>query len=146
MAGSFRIGLVLEPESITLLALETKDCPCGSGHEYNECCGQLISAQQVALTAEQLMRSRYTAFVIGDGDYLRRTWHPDTCPKEIGLDEQTRWLGLKVKSTTAGTASDDNGTVEFVARYKIAGRGHRLHEVSRFVRRDGQWLYLDGEY
>ena len=125
---------------------EPKVCPCGSGHDYVECCGPLISGQQVALTAEQLMRSRYTAFVIGDEGYLRSSWHPDTCPAEIGLDQQTRWLGLKVKSTTGGSASEDSGTVEFVARYKIGGRGYRLHEVSRFVRRDRQWVYLDGEH
>jgi len=92
------------------------------------------------------MRSRYTAFVIKDEAYLRKTWHPDTCPALIELDSDTRWLGLKIKSKQAGGKEDEQGVVEFVARYKVAGRGHRIHETSRFVRQNGQWLYVNGEY
>jgi len=121
-------------------------CPCGSSMAFAPCCGGLLSAERTADTAEQLMRSRYTAFVLKDEAYLGRTWHPDTCPARIELDDDTHWLGLKIKSTQAGGVDDDEGTVEFVARYKIAGRGHRLHEVSRFTRRDGQWCYVDGTH
>jgi len=92
------------------------------------------------------MRSRYSAFVLMDEAYLRKTWHPDTCPDTIELDDGTRWLGLKIMSTRSGGADGDEGTVEFIARYKIAGRGYRLHEVSRFIRRDGLWVYLDGTH
>jgi len=120
-------------------------CPCGSGEPVSLCCGGLLSGEQVATTAEQLMRSRYAAFVLCDEDYLRKTWHPDTCPVSIGLDADTHWLGLKVKATQAGGEDDEQGMVEFVARYKVAGRGHRLHETSRFIRCDGQWVYLDGQ-
>ena len=108
------------------------------------CCGQLLSGEQVAITAEQLMRSRYTAFVLRDETYLRKTWHPDTRPVSIGLDVDAHWLGLKIITTQAGQESDEQGMVEFVARYKVAGRGYRLHETSRFIRCDRQWLYVDG--
>lgn len=87
------------------------------------------------------MRSRYTAFVRGDAAYLLRTWHPDTRPPQLHLDQDPRpkWLGLKVIA-----ASDDPPEVEFVARYRVGGRAQRLHERSRFVWRQGQWWYYDG--
>lgn len=100
---------------------------------------------RAATTAEQLMRSRYSAFVLHDVSYLLATWHPDTRPRCLTLDSDQRWLGLKVKRVEAGGVGDPTGVVEFVARYKIAGRGYRLHEVSRFSYIDGAWLYVDGE-
>ncbi len=120
------------------------DCPCDSNTLFALCCGRFISAERTADTAEQLMRSRYTAFVLKDEAYLIKTWHPDTCPENIKLYDDSRWLGLKIKSIQAGGVNDDKGTVEFVARYKIAGRAHRIHEVSSFTRCDGQWRYVDG--
>ncbi len=92
------------------------------------------------------MRSRYTAFVMGNADYLLATWHPGKRPKSLELDDNQRWLGLRIKRTEQGQAGDDVGIVEFVARYKIAGKGHRLHEISRFSRVNGQWFYVDGEF
>lgn len=90
------------------------------------------------------MRSRYTAFVQGREDYLLATWHPATRPASLDLAaEATRWLGLEVRQRTMADA--DHGTVEFVARYRVAGKGYRLHETSRFERLDGRWYYLDGE-
>jgi SEC-C motif-containing protein len=121
-------------------------CPCDSGKEYRHCCGPLLSGEQPAGTAEQLMRSRYTAFVLADEKYLRKTWHPQTCPSRIEVNDGSRWLGLKIRSIDRGGVHDDEGTVEFVARYKVAGRGHRLHEASRFIRLQGQWRYLDGDH
>jgi SEC-C motif-containing protein len=91
------------------------------------------------------MRSRYTAYVLEREDYLRQTWHPDSRPAALELDGRQNWLGLKVLRTERGGESDDDGLVEFVARFKIDGRGHRLHEISRFERVDGRWFYLDGE-
>lgn len=91
------------------------------------------------------MRSRYTAFVLGDERYLLETWHPDTRPGKLDLSGDRRWLGLKILATSGGGPEDTLGTVEFVARYKIAGRGYRLHEHSRFERTDGGWRYVDGE-
>lgn len=92
------------------------------------------------------MRSRYSAFVEEDQAYLLATWHPDTRPSRVRFDPEQRWLGLRIKSTEAGTEADEQGRVEFVARYKIAGKGFRLHEHSRFERIDACWFYLDGDY
>lgn len=92
------------------------------------------------------MRSRYSAFALGEPDYLRGTWHPDKRPSRVRLDEQQKWIGLSIKATEAGRESDDRGCVEFVARFKIAGKGHRLHENSRFEKIDGRWYYLDGDH
>ena len=92
------------------------------------------------------MRSRYVAYVRKHSDYLLRTWHPSTRPVQLDLEtESVPWLGLKVVRAVAGGSDEVQGTVEFVARYKIGGRAHRLHEVSRFTREDGQWFYLDAE-
>jgi SEC-C motif-containing protein len=91
------------------------------------------------------MRSRYSAYVLGLEDYLLATWHPSTRPATLDLaDDNPKWIGLDLKKHAAGSA--DSATVEFVARYRIGGRAHRLHEVSRFVREDGRWFYLDGEF
>lgn len=118
-------------------------CPCGSGRSYAACCGPLHAGSENAATAEALMRSRYAAFVLQLGDYLLATWHPSTRPSELDLAaDPAKWLGLEVRRHVVGDAS--HATVEFVARYRLAGRGHRLHEISRFVREDGRWLYIDG--
>lgn len=92
------------------------------------------------------MRSRYSAFVENNERYLRASWHPDTRPSRVRFDSQQRWLGLSIKNTTAGQGEDVSGTVEFVARFKVDGKGHRLHEVSRFEKVAGVWYYLDGEH
>lgn len=91
------------------------------------------------------MRSRYCAYVLGLAPYLLGTWHASTRPAALNLAEDagTRWLGLEVRRHRQQDAA--HATVEFVARYRVAGRGHRLHEISRFIREDGCWFYLDGE-
>ena len=90
------------------------------------------------------MRSRYSAYVLGLGPYLLATWHATTRPESLDLagDACTRWLGLEIRRHQQ--ADDAHATVEFVARYRIGGRGHRLHEVSQFVREDGRWYYVAG--
>ena len=88
------------------------------------------------------MRSRYSAFVLGDVDYLLATWHVSTRPGELTLEPGVRWLGLEVRSQ--GLTGPDTAEVEFVARSRLAGRGNRLHERSRFVREAGRWFYVDG--
>jgi SEC-C motif domain protein len=92
------------------------------------------------------MRSRYTAFVLGLEDYLLATWHPKTRPATLNLadDPPTKWLGLQIKR--AENTSDTTAIVEFVARYKVAGKATRLHETSQFERIDGRWYYLSGEF
>ena len=92
------------------------------------------------------MRSHYSAFVACDADYLLASWHPDTRPSRVRFDPDQRWLGLSIKDTVAGLEDDAEGVVEFVARYKVHGRGHRLRERSRFERIEGRWYYLDGEH
>lgn len=91
------------------------------------------------------MRSRYSAYVLRLQHYLLATWHPSTCPTALdpGTDN-AKWLGLEVRSHTI--LSDSSATVEFVARFKVGGRAHRLHEISRFVREGGLWFYVDGEF
>ena len=90
------------------------------------------------------MRSRYSAYVLKLEDYLLATWHPDSRPSELHLAaDDSKWLGLEVKKHAQ--QDDTHASVEFVARYRIAGRGHRLHEISRFVREDARWFYLDGK-
>lgn len=119
-------------------------CPCGSGQAPAACCGRW-HAGAPALDAESLMRSRYSAFVLGLEAYLLSTWHPDTRPADLQLDTPPKphWLGLTIKSHQPIDAT--HATVEFVARYKLNGRAFKLHEVSRFEQVDGRWFYVDGE-
>lgn len=91
------------------------------------------------------MRARYTAYVLGDVAFLRASWHPSTRPAHIEPGEGPAWLRLEVCATTVGHVDDDAGTVEFKAHYRDGARLGILHEVSRFVREDGHWYYLDGE-
>ena len=120
-------------------------CPCGSKHKYADCCGRYLDGGEIASSAEILMRSRYTAYTLLREDYLRSTWHQSTRPSALGLadDVATKWLGLEVKRHEQ--TQTDHALVEFVARYKVNGRAHRLHEVSRFVRENGRWFYVDGD-
>ena len=120
-------------------------CPCGSKRPYAECCGPFHDGE-AAPTAEALMRSRYTAYALQREAYVLDTWHASTRPPSLDLhqDVATRWLGLEIRRHQATGA--DSALVEFVARYKIAGRAFRLHEISRFVREDGGWYYVDGTF
>ncbi len=134
-----------------LLAAHTP-CPCGSDETYVNCCGpfhaafhspaNLTSDGPFAPTPEALMRSRYSAYVLGQIEYLLATWHPSTSPGDLELSP-VKWLGLEVlHAQSAG----DAGVVEFVARMRDgSGRAQRMHETSRFVREGGRWYYIDGE-
>lgn len=121
-------------------------CPCGSSRAYPECCGRWHDGPLAlqAPSAEALMRSRYSAFVLDKLPYLLATWHPSTRPAALEPNPpDLKWLGLTVKQARDQDA--DHATVEFVARSRQAGRAHRLHELSRFVREDGKWYYVDGD-
>jgi len=122
-------------------------CPCLSGATYGACCGPLHRGVRNAATAEALMRSRYSAFAVGDAGYLRATWHPTTRPASLELDAGLQWRRLDVVATSAGGPFDDAGIVEFVAHHRDAATGERgrLREVSRFVREGGRWFYVDGD-
>ncbi len=120
-------------------------CPCGSNKDAEACCMRLIAGAEVAPTAEALMRSRYAAYTLLREDYVLATWHPSTRPAQLGLANEapTKWLGLEVKRHEE--QDEHHAIVEFVARYKVHGRAHRMRETSRFVREQGRWLYVDGD-
>lgn len=118
-------------------------CPCGSGERYLSCCGRFLDGGEFPQTAEQLMRSRYCAYVLARADYLLATWHTSTRPQSLHLDiAGLKWLELKIIRAHNDTQT---GVVEFVARLKVNGKAQRLHEVSQFVNENGCWLYVDGD-
>lgn len=122
-------------------------CPCGSTGTFEDCCGAYLAAGRIAPTAEKLMRSRYTAFALAHAGYLLDTWHASTRPPalEFGASAPVKWLSLKIVRTEHGADGDSTGVVEFVARFKVNGKAEKLHEVSRFVREEGRWYYVDGD-
>lgn len=120
-------------------------CYCGSGKAATDCCQPYLDGTRPAPTAEALMRSRYVAYGRGLEPYLLATWHPSTRPASLDFDKEAplNWIGLSIKRHEQ--LGEDKANVEFVARYKIGGRAHRLHETSRFIREDGCWFYVDGD-
>jgi SEC-C motif-containing protein len=122
----------------------TDDCPCGSGEQFGRCCLPLHAGERQAATAEELMRSRYSAYAVADLDYVWRTWHPRTRPETITPSEE-EWTDLEILDTDAGQPGDEAGEVEFRAHYRRNRRPGVLHERSRFVVRAGRWFYLDGD-
>ncbi len=121
----------------------TSACPCGAGVDYVQHCGRL-HAGQPAITAVELMRSRYSAHVCGDTSYLFQTWHPDNRPPVVELDSAVTWVGLTVHRTERGMALDADGIVEFTAIYERAGTSVEMREISQFSRIAGRWVYVDG--
>lgn len=122
-------------------------CPCDSGAPYPRCCGPLHAGAPAA-DARALMRARYSAYVLGDAQYLLASWHPSTRPATLSLADapgrRTTWLGLKVQSQVA--TGPDTAEVSFIARLRVGGgAARRMHERSRFVRQDGHWFYADGD-
>ena len=119
-------------------------CPCGCNKKYTDCCGRYLDGSEPAPTAEALMRSRFTAYTFVRENYLLATWHHSTRPASLELASEPRsiWLGLVVNRHEQ--PDPDHAVVEFVARYSVGGRAHRLHEISRFVRDAGQWFYVEG--
>jgi SEC-C motif-containing protein len=121
--------------------MDGRACPCGLGDDYESCCGR-FHAGTPAPTAEALMRSRYSAFAVGDLGYLLRSWHPSHRPPALGLDPALQWTRLAVLETQDGGLFDNTGTVQFRAMYVRDGQRGVLTETSRFVRHDGHWTYL----
>ncbi|MCX2180379.1 hypothetical protein KV205_07525 [Streptomyces sp. SKN60] len=121
-------------------------CPCGLPAPYGACCARFHTGPATAPTAELLMRSRYSAFVVRDEPYLLRTWAPATRPADVDFDPTLRWTGLTIEATTDGTAFHQHGTVTFRARFTHAGTPGELHERSRFARHEGAWVYVDGDF
>jgi SEC-C motif domain protein len=131
---------------------EQRPCLCGGAPKtatYANCCGRYHAGELhlLAPTPEALMRSRYSAYALGLSDYINATWDEATRPASLQrFDAAEQWLGLEIRS--ASTVKNNEGFVEFVARSKPKGGGAalRLHEVSRFVRQDGRWFYVDGVF
>lgn len=119
-------------------------CPCGGGR-YDTCCGPVHAGTREAATAEELMRSRYSAFVTGDAGYLLRSWDDTTRPSHLSLPAVT-WTRLRVLRTEAGAAGDHSGVVEFRAHFRDRSEPDALHERSTFRRdADGRWRYVAAE-
>ena len=125
--------------------MSDEQCPCCSKKNYAECCGPLLHGKTRAKTAEQLMRSRYTAFSKKDNDYLLASWATTTRPQELDTDDTSiRWIGLEILETEKGGEQDDSGTVQFAARFIVSSRLCCLREKSRFIKEDDNWFYVDG--
>lgn len=124
-------------------------CPCLSGEVFRDCCGKIQADRAAggpgAATAEAHMRSRYSAFAIGDTAYLLDSWHPATRPAGLELDPGMAWRRLDILDTVGGGPFDDTGIVEFAAHYRLAGERGVQHERSRFVREGGRWYYVDAK-
>ncbi len=128
---------------MTRIAEPERLCPCGRGASYDECCGPM-HAGATAPTAERLMRSRYSAFVLGIERYLLDSWHPSTRPEDLELDGTIVWRRLLIESSEAGGPFDDAGTVTFTAIGRSSDGRFEQRERSRFVREGGRWFYFDG--
>jgi SEC-C motif domain protein len=125
-------------------------CHCNSGLEFDSCCGPILSGEKPAATAEALMRSRYSAYACGQIDYLSESLHPNhRDDHDVAATrrwaEKADWLGLEIRSTSAGGEGDDAGEVEFIVSYRENGVVRNHHEISRFKKDAGCWYYVDGD-
>lgn len=124
-------------------------CPCGSGNTYSECCEQIITGVRTAATAEQLMRARYSAYVLAQMDFIFESTHPD---HRQGYDhagtkewaENAEWKGLEIIGTSKGGADDSIGEVEFIARFTEKGNDREHHEAGQFKKKSGNWYFTEG--
>ena len=126
-----------------------ENCPCDPEKTYESCCEPYHLGQKGPLTAELLMRSRYSAFAKAKIDYLHETYHPherESHDKDATKDwaENSEWLGLEIKDIKRGGPDDDEGMVEFIAKYKVKNKQMRHHEISDFKKLDGKWYFVDG--
>lgn len=121
-----------------------RPCPCGSPTSYLKCC-QIWHQGKVPPLAEQLMRSRYSAYVLDQLDYLAHSWHPSTRPAALSPNPaKLKWLGLQIRRQQA--ISPTEHLVEFVARSRFEGQPQRMHEISRFIWENDRWWYVDGTF
>ena len=123
-------------------------CPCQSEIKFENCCEPIISGKQKAVTAEQLMRARYSAYTQINMDFIEQTHDPET-KKGIDMNasrewaESTKWTGLEILETQNGQAHDETGTVLFTATYETDDGPQQHHELSQFTKRDGSWFFTD---
>ncbi|WP_147822267.1 YchJ family protein [Salidesulfovibrio onnuriiensis] len=126
-----------------------KECPCGSGKDFEACCEPYITGKENAPTAEALMRSRYSAYATGHVDYLHESLAPEKQSEhdpEAVRDwaEKSEWLGLTIMDTKAGTEKDETGEVSFAAKFRQNNMVQEHREHSQFRKEDGKWFYVDG--
>lgn len=127
---------------------KTMPCPCNSQKNYQSCCEPFHKGDQYPTAQDILMRSRYSAYVLLNADYLRKTWHSTTCPSDLNNFDPIKWLGLKINNVAQDKAKQEY-FVEFIARYKDPlqnGKAGKIHELSRFVYENDQLVYIDGEF
>ena len=128
------------------MSSSSDSCLCGSGLDYVQCCSLLHSGKTLANTAEALMRSRFTAYAMQNGAYLLQTWEPSTRPESIDFSKDTgEWKRLEIVQTKKGLAKDKKGMVEFKAFFTQDGVDQVMNEISRFVKVQNRWFYLDGK-
>jgi SEC-C motif domain protein len=125
-------------------------CLCGKNKSFDYCCGKFLTRNETPKTAEELMRSRYAAFVIGDVDYIVKTHDPQSSeeiePEELeNWSKESEWLKLEVLETVEGSEKDETGIVEFKAYYKANNTTHCHHERSDFIKKDDQWYFSNGD-
>jgi len=118
------------------------NCPCHSGQPFDQCCQRFISHRERPENALQLMRSRYSAYVLEDLEYLTETWHPDYRPAGMLIDPRIHWIGLEIIATEE---RNQQATVEFEARLLVDAKVEAMHQKSAFTLGQGRWLYIDGE-
>jgi SEC-C motif-containing protein len=122
------------------------DCPCGSGREFDACCGPIIAGTTPAPTAEALMRSRYTSYVKRAYAHLEHSLSPAQ-HADFSLEKTREWAehaefqSLAIVRTENGGPADTEGTVEFTARFTAGGKAHDHHEIAKFSRHEGRWVY-----
>jgi SEC-C motif-containing protein len=122
--------------------MSKKPCPCGSDHNYGDCCQPIHSGEQQPESVEALMRARYSAFVLADDDYLMDSWHPLTSPEYLDLSDNPDWVQLQVISSEQ---DNEQGRVHFRAFYRDGRKLGCLEEHSEFRKVNGRWLYLRGD-
>lgn len=124
---------------------DVQHCLCGSETDYAQCCGLFHSGKELPATAEALMRSRFTAYAMRNAGYLSETWDVSKCPKTIDFSkEKAEWHRLEILGVKKGGAGDPKGLVEFKAYFRLDGDDYAMHEISRFIKNNGRWFYLDG--
>ncbi|MCU7839825.1 MAG: SEC-C domain-containing protein [Candidatus Thiodiazotropha sp. (ex Lucinoma annulata)] len=125
-------------------------CYCGSGVAYENCCEPILDGTTKAMTAEVLMRARYSAFAAHKAEFLHQSLHPDhrhdhDIEATRRWSENAQWMNLQVVELKGGTETDEEGSVEFIATYKEKGVVRPHHEISRFLKQDGDWYFVDGQ-
>jgi len=119
-------------------------CPCGSDKPYSSCCEPIIFQNTLADTAEQLMRSRFSSFYMQQPNWLKHSWDQTSQPSSISFEDNLKWLDLTIINHE--NIDPLNSTVEFEARYLKSGKVQAIHENSRFIKRNNEWFYVNGEY